>query len=127
MILDKAGILGADDLRIEKVSVPEWGGEVCVRNLHGWQRDKCDEFIQAAQESKNFAHSRARLVAVSLCDEAGKSLDFTDADMLALSNKSAAPLSRLYSVCLKLSGFSGADAKELEKNDSGQSEDSGGS
>lgn len=125
MILDKAGILGASDLRIEKVPVPEWGGEVCVRNLTGWERDQIDAFIQKAAQTNDYTHSRARLVSVSLCDESGKSLDFTEADMLTLSKKNAAPLSRLYSLCLRLSGFSADDAKELEKNDSGRSESSG--
>jgi hypothetical protein len=124
VILGKAEILGADDLRIEKVPVPEWGGDVCVRNLHGWERDKHDEFVQEAQEKKDYTHSRARLVSVSLCDETGKSLGFTEADMLALSNKNAAPLDRLYKACVRLS-FSGGDAKELEKNGNGQSESSG--
>ena len=128
MILDKVGILGADDTRIEKVPVPEWGkgAEVCVRNLIGWQRDQYDKFAQEARDKKDFTHLRARLVSVSLCDESGKSLDFTEADVLALSNKSAAPLSRLYDKCLTLSGFTDDDAKELEKNDNGQSESSGG-
>jgi hypothetical protein len=124
VILDKAQILGADDLKIETVPVPEWGGTVCVRNLRGWERDKHDEFVQEAQEKRDYTHSRARLVSVSLCDETGKSLDFTEADMLALSDKNAAPLDRLYKACVRLS-YSGGDAKELEKNDSGQSENSG--
>ncbi len=127
MILDKAGILGASDLRVEKVPVPEWGkgAEVCVRNLIGWERDQYDTFASNAREKKDYTHARAQLVSVSLCDEAGKSLEFSKADMLALSNKSAAPLSRLYDVCLRLSGFAAEDVKELEKNDSGQSESSG--
>lgn len=126
MILDKAGILAADDGKIEKVPVPEWGGDVCVRNLAGWERDKCDNWGAVAREKKDLTHSRAMLVSMSLCDESGKSLDFTEADMLALSKKSGAPLDRLYDVCLRLSGFTANDAKALEKNDSGQSESSGG-
>jgi hypothetical protein len=125
VILDKAGILGACDLKIETVPVPEWGGEVCVRNLGGWERDQYDSWSSAAREKKDFTHARARLVSVSLCDESGKSLDFTEADMLALSKKNAAPLSRLYDLCLVLSGFTTEDAKALEKNASGQSEPSG--
>jgi hypothetical protein len=125
VILDKAGILGADDVRIEKVPAPEWGGAVCVRNLKGWERDQYDGFSAAGREKKDFTHFRAKLVSLSLCDESGKSLEFTEADMLALSNKSAAPLSRLYHTCLSLSGFTDEDAEALEKNDSGQSESSG--
>lgn len=116
MILDKAGILGADDSKTEKVSVPEWGGEVCVRNLAGWERDQIDNWISLAKEKNDFTNSRAKLVSMSLCDEAGKPLDFTEADMLQLSKKSAAPLSRLYDACMRLSGFSAGDAKDLEKN-----------
>ena len=119
MILGKAEILAAKDLAIEQVPVPEWspGATVCVRGLKGWERDQFDTFAQEAQAKKDYTHSRARLVSASLCDESGASLDFTEADMLALSNKSALPLGRLYSACLRLSGFSTEDVKELEKND----------
>lgn len=125
MILDKAGILGASDQRIEKMPVPEWGGDVCVRNLGGWERDQYDNWASAAREKKDFTHARAKLVSMSLCDESGKSLEFTEADMLQLSKKNAAPLSRLYDKCLDLSGFTAADAQELEKNDAGQNGCSG--
>lgn len=118
MILDKAAIVAPETLRVETVPVPEWqaGASVCVRALRGWERDKFDQFGSEAQEKKDMSHWRAKLVSLSLCDEGGKSLDFTEADMLALSNRSAAALNRVFDVCRKLSGLTIEDVKEAEKN-----------
>jgi hypothetical protein len=121
VILGKAEILGADDLRIEKVPVPEWGGDVCVRNLRGWERDKFDQEVGFAEDK---THARAKLVSLSLCDESGASLGFTEDDAIALSNKNAKPLDRLFDTACKLSRI-GRQAEELEKNGNGQSESSG--
>jgi ApbE superfamily uncharacterized protein (UPF0280 family) len=124
VILDKAQILGADDLKIETVPVPEWGGTVCVRNLRGWERDKFDQDVGGAVDK---THARAKLVSMALCDKSGASLGFTEEDAIALSDKSAAPLDRLFVVVCKSSGIGKQDVEELEKNLPGQNESSGAS
>ena len=118
MILDKAGILSPSKLAVQSVAVDEWqaGASVCVRALKGWERDKFDQFGQDAREKKDLSHFRAKLVSLCLCDEAGKSLDFTEADMIALSDKSAAALDRVFEVCRQLSGMTPQDVEEIEKN-----------
>jgi hypothetical protein len=118
VILDKAGILAQEATKVETVQVPEWqdGASVCVRALRGWERDKFDQFGQDAREKKDLSHFRAKLVSLCLCDEGGKSLDFTEADMIALSNKSAAALDRVFDACRALSGMTRRDVEEVEKN-----------
>ena len=39
-LLSRDDILNADDLTIETVAVPEWGGEVNVKTLTGAEKDK---------------------------------------------------------------------------------------
>ena len=38
-LLTKEQMLAADDIKSERVEVPEWGGDVMVRGLTGTQRD----------------------------------------------------------------------------------------
>jgi hypothetical protein len=124
VILDKAAILAAADVVIEKVPVPEWatGAEVCVRNLRGWERDKFDQEVGGVEDK---THARAKLVAMALCDESGASLGFTDGDAIKLSGKSAKPLDRLFNAVCRLSGLGKQDVEDIEKNLPGQSESSG--
>ena len=43
MVLSKEQILQADDLKTETVEVPEWGGDVLLRELRGRERDAFEE------------------------------------------------------------------------------------
>ena len=114
-ILSKADILGAVDLQKESVDVPEWQGEVYVRGLTGAERDQFENSIismRGKDQKINLANIRAKLASLSICDEDGNRL-FTDADVLALSQKSAAALQRVFAVAQRLSGLAAEDVKEL--------------
>ena len=125
MALTKEQILAATK-NIKVVTVTVVGlGEVCLRSLKGWQRDQLD--VWASREGKDLTHYRARLISQSLCDADGKSLDFTEEDIIELSDASAGMLEPLFDECRKLSGIGQQDVKELEKNSKGQSGNSGGS
>lgn len=126
-LLSKAAILGAPDLPTQDVHVPEWGGDVRIRALTGAERDAF-EAHGAKQKGKgmqlNLQNLRARLVAMAIVDEDGARL-FSDADVVALGNKSAAALDRVFTAAARLSGLTPADVQDLTENlDDAQSEDS---
>ena len=124
-ILSIDQILAANDMECERVNVPEWGGDICLRTLMGWERDKLN---QEAQGENVLLHFRAKVVARSLCDESGKTLGVTDEQMIALSNKSGKVLDQLFEICCKLSGIGAQDQATVEaneKNGQGQSGSSG--
>lgn len=104
-------ILAADDLPREAVEVPEWGLTVWVRTITASQRDA----FEGALSKDQFADVRARLAAYALCDEDGSPL-FTDADIKALGQKSAAALTRISEVAMRLNAVTTKDLDELEKN-----------
>jgi len=125
--LGRDEILQVDDLQYEDVEVPEWGGVVRVRGLTGAERDAFEESIMD-QRGKKFRvllqNLRAKLVALSIVDEAGKRL-FSEGDVGKLGTKSAAALQRVFEAAQRLSGISDEDVDELVKNSSsGQSDDS---
>lgn len=125
--LTKADILAVSDIPQETVPVPEWGGEVLVRGLTGKQRDDFEASLMRGQGRKQHMvldNVRAKLCVLTIVDENGNRL-FTDGDLRALSEKSAAALDRVCAVSMRLSGLTQEDVEELEKNfESGPSDDS---
>jgi hypothetical protein len=117
--LTRAQILGAIDLVIEPVFVPEWGGTVYVRNLNGKGRDAFEgSRIRIKENNKvEMVHdnTRARLLALTVCDEAG-TLVFSEEDIEALGEKNAATLDKLFDVAQRLSGLRPQDLEQKVKN-----------
>lgn len=126
VILSKEAILSADDLEKELVEVPEWGGAVYVRALTGAERDAFEQSMvemrtvrqgrrQETVREMRLQNIRARLCALTICDEEGNRL-FTDADVQALGRKSASALNRVFQVAQRLSGLTDEDVEELAGN-----------
>lgn len=120
-------ILQADDLLVEDVEVPEWGGVVRVRGLTGAERDDFEASVVEQRGKKtrfNMQNFRAKLVVRAAINGDGQRL-FTDKDAPLLGRKSAAALQRVFEVAQRLSGLSDQDVEELVGNfDEGQSDDS---
>lgn len=112
-MLTRDQILMCDDLPRETVQVPEWGGEVQVRTMTGADRDTFEASL-IGKEGR-LENVRARLVSLALCDELGVRL-FNDSDVIALGQKSAKALDRVFTVAQRLNGI-GADQVDAAKND----------
>jgi hypothetical protein len=129
MILNKDQILEADDLQMEPVDVPEWGGSVMVRTMTGSDRDAFDESLVPVGEDGN-RHSdttniRVKLLTRAIVDEAGNRM-FSAADMEALGRKSSVAIERVYAVAQRLNYVGAqAEAAAAKNSASGQSSDSG--
>ena len=121
----------ASELKTETVSVPEWGGDVLVRELTGTERDSYEAGIVGDKTGKdrriNLQNIRARLVALSMIDPESHQRMYSDREINILGNKSAAALNRVFEVCQKLSGLTDADVEELaeEINDPNEMTTSG--
>jgi hypothetical protein len=100
MALDRKSILAADDVRKEKVAVPEWKGDVFLRVLTGTDRDRFEESY-ADQKMKAF---RIRFLLLALCDEDGERL-FSDDESDILGKKSSVVINRLFEAGWKLNAF----------------------
>ena len=108
----------ADDLAHENVDVPEWGGTVRVRTLTGFERDAFEQSVitrRGKQVDMNLENLRAKLAALTIVDEDGERL-FSEADVQALAQKSAAALSRVFTVAQRLNGLTNEDVEELAEN-----------
>ena len=118
-LLNRDEILGADDLKSEKVEVPEWCGFVYIRTMTGEERDAFEtDFYGATAEdetAKTRRNFRAKLVCRCAVDESGGRI-FTDADAEVLGRKAAPALDRLWPVAQRLNALTQKDEDELVKN-----------
>jgi hypothetical protein len=115
MQLTRDDILQAQDITIEKVEVPEWGGEVFIKGLTGTERDFFESTIvlfRGKAQQMNLQDVRARLASLTICDVDGNRL-FTEQNVRALGEKSAAALQRVFRIAQRLSGLSNEDVLEL--------------
>lgn len=113
-------ILGAGDLAIEDVEVPEWGGTVRVRELSGTERDKFEsQFVgkdAGSVRAEGLEGFRARLAAASMIDAEGRKLFRSVAEVKRLGEKSARALQRVCDVATRLSRMNQEDITELTGN-----------
>jgi hypothetical protein len=117
-LLTRDQIWSADDITFEDVPVPEWGGSVRIRGMSGRERDAFEAASlvnRKGTQELNVKNIRARLVAACAIDENGQPL-FSSADVMRLSEKSAAALTRLFVVAQRLSGMTEDDVEELAGN-----------
>lgn len=113
--LSKDAILGADDLGMLKVEVPEWGGDVFVRVMTVGERDAYEnEWV--ASKGKGVEDFRTKFLARCLCDDKGTLLFTTAEDFAKLAKKSAKVMSRLWQKAMDHNALSDADVEELAKN-----------
>jgi len=118
-LLSKGAIVGVQDLKTEAVDVPEWGGAVSVRTMTGADRDAFENSLVtiAADGTRkpDMVNMRAKLVALTLVDEAGAPM-FTLKELDLLAAKSAAALDRIFQVAQRLNGLGLAGVEAAEKN-----------
>lgn len=120
-MLSRDQILATDDLPVEEVEVPEWGGTVLVRGMQGNERDRFEMAMYLTKDDlEEKAVVRARVVAWCTLNEDRRPI-FTPKDVDWLGRKSARALDRVFDVAKRLSGIGEKATKEAEADfDAGQ-------
>lgn len=108
-MLSRDEILGAKDLRLEPVDVPEWGGRIFVRPLTAEESDKFQRDPDALE------NLTARMVAYCAVNEGGGRL-FVDNDIAALAGKSAAAMRRVVAAIGKVNAMTVEAREDIRKN-----------
>lgn len=117
MLADAGVVLAMDDTKEEIVPVPEWGFRCRVVSLTGKQRDDFElAMIEGRGKNRqlNLRNMRAKLVALSIRHpENREQRIFNDQQIVALGDKNAGALQRVFEVAQKLSNLSDEDVDEL--------------
>lgn len=115
-ILKRDQVVAHREMRTETVPVPEWGGDIIIKELTGRERDEWEASFQGKKKGEiNWTNFRARLIVACAVDEAGQPL-FYPSDVDLVGELSAAALDRVFSAARRLSGLSDQDIDELAKN-----------
>ena len=114
MILTREEIIKMGAARkVEKVKVPEWKGDVYVREITAGEYDTLQMAAYTASQTDAQPQVRANWVAAFCCDADGNRI-FQDADIKTISAMGAKAVDRIYEAGQKLNALDEAD--ELEKN-----------
>lgn len=115
----RATILGVADTPVETIDVPEWGVEVGIKSMSAAARANVMELAQGGQDGLNATHVQAMwgktLVSCLVDPDSGEPI-FTNDDMVALMDKSAAVIERLWQHCFTNSGMTEDDVDEAGKD-----------
>lgn len=120
------------DLKTEDVPVPEWGGEVRLRELSSKQRSLIEATTIGAKGQsvevriEAFKTLREKTVAAALIDQDGKRL-YEDKEFAQLGLKSGQVIERLFQKVQELSGMTEKAVKDAEGNSAGTATASSGS
>lgn len=119
MVLSKEEILNRKALKREVVSVPEWGGDVLIRELTAAERDEYEtRHLKRDPDGQfRFDLKRARLNLVLLCmvNEHGERL-FSEDDVESLGGLSSRAIERIFAKAQRLSGIADEAVEDAEKN-----------
>lgn len=100
--------------KVVAVPVPEWGGQVYVRELTALEREGFDAetFDHGQRDTADMARLRLRLAALCLSDANGKQLLSGADGPSILGQKSPGAVRRVYDAAAKLNVFRKEDADE---------------
>ena len=110
--LTKEDVLGADDIIIQEVQTPEWGGSVFIRTLTAAENFKFSRSNVDPDGNIVEGNIIVKYCALVICSEGG-SLLFEEADVEALARKSTVVLIRIYE---KGKILNGEDVEGIAKN-----------
>ncbi len=113
--LSAENIFSADDMKVEAVDVPEWGGKIYVRRLTGRERDEFEQLMNDRRAGKimKVRGVITKIVALAACTEDGSKLFTSENAEAKLDEKACAPLMRVFDAALKISGMRDDDIQNL--------------
>jgi len=107
-------IISADDITMERVEIPDWGGHVFVRVMSGSERDRMEQACLSASGDGLAAPENFRaLLAVACCCNASGDRLFTAEQAASLAEKSSTALDLIFAVALRINKMSDRDVEDL--------------
>ena len=116
--MDKASTLAAlkgAKPRVKRVDVPGIAEPFYVRSFPSWSRTQFEK-ENKGEDGKLSDHFRAKLIALTLCNEAGEFLGFTAAEILELSNADDVAMEPLFEAALEVAGMNAKASEQAAKN-----------
>lgn len=118
-MLKKEQILSAQDVKIEPVAVPEWGGEIFVREFSGRSRAEVIAFLSAKKKAGEEQVEASvyevfpLVIRLAACDDKGQLL-FDASDIETLKDRNGKALERVALAAMKLNGLTKGAGEEAK-------------
>ena len=109
-------ILDADDIGRELVDVPQWGVEVEVRTMSAGKRSRMLQTCALPDGSVDLDRLYPILIVATVFDPDSGERVFTEADMEALQEKSAASIEFVAQKAMEMSGMTAKAVDEEGKD-----------
>jgi hypothetical protein len=114
--LTKELIKNANDVKMELVDVPEWGGKMYIKSLSAIEREELRKEIgEGTDKEMDIIKVQMKLLSLTIVGEDKVKL-FTEEDVEWLKGKSAVVLDRLFLVSQKMAGLGVEATEEIAKN-----------
>jgi hypothetical protein len=102
--LTRDAILSQVEFPTGTVDVPEWGGELLVRGMSAWERERFEQLQEMFKNNSKLDSLSAQVICWCAIDEHGKPL-FSAKDVAELGALSAAPFERILKAVVRLTVF----------------------
>ncbi|MDR5825791.1 hypothetical protein [Caballeronia sp. LZ043] len=123
-MLNRSQIFATNDLKSEVIDVPEWGGQVKVVVMTGLARDAFQKANSEAPRGVSFFEGT--LIVATVVGDDDQPL-FTEDDIPLLQQRSAAVVSRIAAVAMRINGLGVKATEDAEKNSEAAPSGSSGS
>lgn len=117
-VLGRDAILARKSVPLKQQRVEAFGGTVIVQEMRAREKDEYEQSMVAGKgknQAVNIRNGRAKLVVLSVVDEAGKRI-FTDADVVLLGELPVADIDRICEAAQALSAVSDEDIQNIASN-----------
>lgn len=116
--LTKDQILKAKDVKIVKIHIEDWDGDVYIKEMTGEGQDYIERNRALITNKKDFTNMRSKYIALFLTDKDGNLIFDADNkdEMDALSRKSGKVLNLLVNKIQELNGISEEELEKIAKN-----------
>lgn len=115
MVITKDRFLSKRPRKTRIVNVDDLGGDVVISVLTAREKEDFESWVTTNKANTSGANIRARLVCLSVVDEAGNRM-FDERDLDALGNIDSHVIEHLFNEILELNAFTKKDAEALLKN-----------
>jgi hypothetical protein len=126
MALTRDEILKTNDIQVNEIEVPEWGGSVFIKQLTRAQQDSYLKMQMGKTRMKQDTRAKnqeiigaelyghdAYLCSRGICDENGKAI-FKDSDIQSLKKKNGAVIGRIAKEIIAFSDMAGDDIDKVD-------------
>ncbi len=114
--LTKEDIFGANDIQVDEMVVPEWGGKIGVKVMSARERQEFQAKMGKGKGDEVPIDLMETLLVMTVVNPGDKSPLFTLKDIKTLSEKSSQVIGRIFEKAAYINGLTAGATEDIKKN-----------